>query len=422
MAYNERIKDFNKIRDYMREFYVNGFKSRDEYTQKSSRSYDDMRRRIDSWLGDYMRFNQDSDGKHAFLSIDSRKVKHNPLYKAWKTKSFTDGDITLHFILFDIFSEADSELTLGDIIDSIEGYLTDFDNAKNFDESTIRKKLKEYVELGIVEMRKEGRTSYYSKCPDYEPLDSDFLDFYSEVAPCGVIGSFLLDKDLTSSDHFSFKHHYITSTMDSDIRCDIFMAMQDKRSIEIETINRSKPTAYKSVVVPLYVFVSVQNGRQHLMAYVPAIKKFRSYRIDNILSVKASEVCQDFNKLRIKFDEMRPNIWGVSLQGDSKEELEHVEFTIRYDEGEYFIPQRLEREKRYGTVEHLEKGISKFSADVFDSRELFPWIRTFISRIVSISFSNKMLEEKFMADISKMYEMYGLTDVSDDATNNGGAQ
>lgn len=35
MAYSELIS----IRDYMREFYVFGFKSRDEYTGRSARSY-----------------------------------------------------------------------------------------------------------------------------------------------------------------------------------------------------------------------------------------------------------------------------------------------------------------------------------------------------------------------------------------------
>ena len=104
MAYSELIKNFNKIRDYMRDFYVYGFKSRDDYTKKSARSYDDEKRRIESWLGDYMKFHQTADGKNVFLSIDSRVTRHNPLYKAWKTKSFTDGDITLHFIVTCRFS------------------------------------------------------------------------------------------------------------------------------------------------------------------------------------------------------------------------------------------------------------------------------------------------------------------------------
>ena len=55
-SYSELIKNFEKIRSFMREFYVYGFKSRDEYNKKSARSYDDERRRIESWLGDHMSF------------------------------------------------------------------------------------------------------------------------------------------------------------------------------------------------------------------------------------------------------------------------------------------------------------------------------------------------------------------------------
>ena len=52
-GYSELIKSFERIRAYMREFYVYGFKSRDEYEKKSARSYDDERRRIESWLGEH---------------------------------------------------------------------------------------------------------------------------------------------------------------------------------------------------------------------------------------------------------------------------------------------------------------------------------------------------------------------------------
>ena len=105
MAYSELVKSFERIRNYMREFYVYGFKSRDEYGMKSTRSYDNERRRIESWLGDYMSFRQESSGKNVFLSLDSRRVQRNPLYKAFKAKSFTDKDITLHFYILDILAD-----------------------------------------------------------------------------------------------------------------------------------------------------------------------------------------------------------------------------------------------------------------------------------------------------------------------------
>lgn len=126
MAYTELVKNFNRIRDYMREFYVYGFKSRDEFTRKSSRSYDDELRRLESWLGDYMQFRHTPEGKQIFLSVDSHTSSHNPLYKAWKTKSFTDGDITLHFILLDVLSMSERAMSIKEITEKVDEYLSVF--------------------------------------------------------------------------------------------------------------------------------------------------------------------------------------------------------------------------------------------------------------------------------------------------------
>lgn len=52
--YQEPVKNFNKIREYIREFYINGFKSRQDYTIKSARSYDNEKRRIESYMNDYI--------------------------------------------------------------------------------------------------------------------------------------------------------------------------------------------------------------------------------------------------------------------------------------------------------------------------------------------------------------------------------
>lgn len=102
MAFNELIKNFDNIRQMMRDFYVFGFKSRADFADKSARSYDNERRRIESWLGEYMYFRQKAGGKNCFISVDSRKIRHNPFYKALKAKSFTANDIMLHFFLLDI--------------------------------------------------------------------------------------------------------------------------------------------------------------------------------------------------------------------------------------------------------------------------------------------------------------------------------
>ncbi len=408
MAYSERIKNFSKIRDYMREFYLYGFKSRGEYTQKSARSYDDERRRMESILDGYMHFRQTPEGRNVFLSIDSRAVPHNPLFQAWKAKSFTDGDITLHFLIFDILYKPDVRRTLSEITEEVDRKLETFAEPRVFDESTVRKKLKEYVSEGILVTEKRGKTLLYRRSDDTWVPGEDALDFFSEAAPCGVIGSFLLDKEEAHEDVFAFKHHYITSALDSEILCTLFLAIREKQEVTMETVQRGKGNVHELCVVPLQIMISVQSGRQYLMAGDKRVHRIRSFRMDNILSAVPGGVCPDYDVWRTEFENMRQHIWGVSTHSFSGERMEHVDFTVQFAADEEHILKRLEREKRCGRVERLDRHTARFSADVYDASEMIPWIRTFLCRITEIHISSPELQAHFLEDMREMYAMYGV--------------
>lgn len=410
-SYSELIKNFEKIRSYMREFYVYGFKSREEYDKKSLRSYDDERRRMESWLGDHMSFVRTPEGKNVFISVDSRISRHNPFYKAFRAKSFTDGDITLHFILFDILYSPESELALPDILAQIDEYLADFENPMVFDESTVRKKLKEYIEQGVITARKVGRKMLYRRAYDTELPDiTDMLSFYSEVAPLGVIGSFLLDKEDNKRDNFSFKHHYITSAIDSDVTAMLFTAMRRKCVITVSNLSRYADEPRKNRIIPLRIFISVQNGRQHLLAYQPDFNVIKAFRIDYLSDVKLCEPTPRFDELRAELDKIQPKMWGVTANKKlhGKEHIEHIDFTVKVRNNEEHIVRRLEREKRAGSIEKIDSSTYRFTADVYDTSEMIPWIRTFICRITELHFSNRTIEKQFKRDIKEMYRMYGI--------------
>lgn len=415
-SYSELIKNFEKIRNYMREFYVYGFKSREEYNKKSARSYDDERRRMGSWLGDHMCFVRTPEGKNVFISIDSRVSTHNPFYKALKAKSFTDGDITLHFILFDILHSPDVVLSLPEILKQIDAYLDGFDSPMVFDESTVRKKLKEYISQGVITGKKDGRKMLYRRADDVDLPDiTDALNFYSEVAPCGVVGSFLLDKQEKTTDNFAFKHHYITSAMDSDVVATLFKAMREKRVITVDNLSRRAEEPRKNRIIPLRILISVQNGRQHLLAYQPDFNIIKSFRVDYLSNIKSEEPSTRFDELRAELDNMKTKMWGVSTRRKryGQEYLEHVEFMVKVADNEEYIVRRLEREKRIGHVEKLDEHTYRFAVDVYDTSEMVPWIRTFICRITEIHLSNKALEEQFRSDMEEMYRMYGIKEVAE---------
>lgn len=406
MAYNVLVKKFEQTREYMRNFYVYGFKSRSEYDEKSARSYDNERRRVGSWLGNNMRFHSPSEGNERsyFITVDTRVRQYNPLYKAWKVKSFTKWDMMLHFALFDILGVAGEPRPRTEIIKEIEKRFELFDVNLCVPE-TVWNKLEEYEKKGLICSEMRGNECYHWRAPMSPVFSTNVLDYFSEVMPCGVIGSCLLDSELDHAKRFGFKHHYITGTLDSEVMYLLFEAMHHEREVVLKYMHEGIPEEKK--VVPLRILISVQNGKQYLMAYVPKEKRISSFRLDDIVTVVAKKTYKGFVELRKRLAEMLPHMWEVNTSCLlDAEKLEHVDFLVKTDKE--YIHSRLRREKRCGKVEKIDSHTSKFSADVYDSGELIPWMRTFVGSIAEINFSNEALRQEFMADVNEMYRLYGL--------------
>lgn len=408
MAYSELIKNFDRIRDYMRQFYVYGFKSRNEYDKKSARSYDNERRRIESWLGDFMSFRQTADGKNVFLSVDSRSIPRNPLYNAFKAKSFTTGDVTFHFYVLDLLQDGNA-YNAQEIVDQFsEKYLCHFDTDWEPDISTIRKKLKEYVSLGLLKSEKRGRELVFSRNDSSIELSawSDTLSFFAEANPLGVVGSSLLDKLETIPDYFQFKHHYILHTLDSQLLLQLLTAIGEHRRIKLTNASiRSAASKVVHTVYPLKIFVSTQGGRQYLLCYHFRFRKLMFFRMDYIHAVELQDLEPDHERYASYFEKFQSHLWGTS--GGTGFNVDHLEMTVYHGPNEDFIPKRLEREKRNGTVEILDDHTCRYTTDVYDASELIPWLRTFIGRIVKLECSDNTVVERFWSDLEKMSALYG---------------
>ena len=400
MAYSELIKDFNRIRDYLRSFYVYGFRHRDDYTQKSARSYDNERRRIESWLGDYMSFGQDKDGKRVFLSVDSRAIPENPLYRAFRAKSVTDTDIMLHFHIQDILKDADG-LSVTGVMDALSERLSEFDDDEMPDESTVRNKLREYAAMGLIGREKRGRETRYVFNRDQTDLSTwdAAAAFFSEALPLGVIGSFVQDRIPERFRRFRFKHHYILNALDSEILCSIFLAIRDRRQITFTARGQAVSA------VPLKVFVGTQTGRQYLLSWSREKERFSFHRVDLMDRVKTEDPVALPEELKTREAEFRAHTWGVA--GKDSIRPEHIDFTVFAGPEEGFIIRRLEREKRCGTVTRLDETHWRFSADVYDPLEMMPWLRTFTGRVTDLRCTDERIVARFREDLDEIARMYG---------------
>lgn len=414
MAYSELIKNFDNIRGYMRDFFLYGFKTREEYDRKSARSYDNERRRIQSYLGSLISFRQTPSGKNAFISLEGRSVTHNPLYQAFKAKSFTNKDITLHFLLLDILSG--NSYSLKDILRIMDTeYLTAFQNPISFDESTLRKKLKEYEELGIVVSEKSGRTVTYRLSEDEICLAEykEAIRFFTEESPLGVIGSYLEDrmqpaclshKNDCAGEYLTFKNHYIMNAYDAEITELILQGIHEKRLLEITSFSRGDAGVKQQTVIPYKLYVSTQGGRNYLFCMDADNLRPYSLRVDYIQKGKVGEVCADYDRLLTVCERAGEHMWGVSCAKYRR--YEHIEMDILVGTDEAFIVRRLEREKRCGTISKVDEETYRFSADVLDAYEMMPWIRTFFGRIKAIRCDNEDVKNQLKIDMVKMLKQY----------------
>lgn len=406
MAFSELIKNFDNIRSYMRDFYIYGFKTRDEYDKKSARSYDNERRRIQSYLGDLVSFRQTASGKNMFISLDGRSATHNPLYAAFKAKSFTNKDITLHFIIMDILADGDP-YTLKELLEIIDTeYLSEFDDPMSFDESTLRKKLKEYEELGIVCTEKKGKTVAYNIVKDDVELEGyrDVIRFFTEESPLGVVGSYLEDKIGPAEEYFCFKNHYIMNAYDSEIIESVLQAINEKRAVEITNFSRRNKQEKYWHVIPIKLYMSSQGGRNYLMCYSVKNHQPLSFRIDYIEHVELEDIVEDYDSYLEQFEEVAKHMWGVICKEERN--YEHIEMDVFVGPNENFIVRRLEREHRCGQITRIDEETYRFSADVYDAYELVPWIRTYFGRIKSIRCDNERVVNQLKYDVVAVAKQY----------------
>ena len=410
-GFSELIKNFDKTREYVRDFFIYGCKVRRDFDKKSVRTYDDEKRRVESWMQDYMRYDDSVKGRHVSISVDSGHISENPLYNAYYSKSFTDNDIKLHFLLIDILQDGKSR-TLRELTDTLNS-----EYEQLFDDQTVRNKLKEYTDEGLVIAEKQGKTMYYSLtalCADnliknYKGLD-DALKFFSEAPDLGVIGNSIMKAVGIKNDLFHIKHNYMIHSLEDILVPDILAAIDDKCSITVKKFSWKKDDEFsEEEIIPMQILVSVQTGRRYIAAYVLRRRRFVTFRLDRIKQIKRESVCPDYDRLRERYDVNIQRCFGVSF-GDRHETgaVNAIKITFTVDERkESFIIDRLEREKRCAVLKKIGDGLYTITADVFDPNELMHWAKTFIGRIVSIEGGTEKIRLRFYNDIRRMYRMYG---------------
>ncbi|NDO50777.1 WYL domain-containing protein [Lachnospiraceae bacterium MD335] len=405
--FKELIKSFSKSREYVRDFFVYGFKTRDEFGGWSGRTYDNERRRLESWLWGYVRQDYTANGKNIYLSIDSNLLDTNPLYRVWKAKSFTDNDIMLHFYILDYLQKY-AEQTADAITD---GILAEYDVM--FEPQTVRRKCNQYARDGMLSKEKYGKEVLYRLNPPFRktlsahPGLANALAFYQLFSPLGIVGNTIMDNASLKNNTFRVKHSFFVHTLEDEILLDLLRAMHEEKSVLLNVKSTKSDVFQKTEGVPLKIFISTRTGRRFLCLYLPNAKRFTSVRLDAVKQVEIKELYPDYQTVKEHLEKNKASAWGVSFQNSNRRHLEHVKLTLHINEHfEAYMINRLEREGKGGIVRRIAPDTYCYETDVFDANEMLPWIRSFLGRIIAIETEFPKLNQLFQRDFAAMYRMY----------------
>ena len=416
------ISEVNMLRDFVREIYLESFQSSDGHISihsESGRSEGEAKSRLHAFFEE--NFITKNKKKEDVLKFDSRTVNQNPLFAIWKMCHFKPEYITRDFALFDLLSTREYEEGLSDYD------LKSDDSGKNKLEfytgkPISHKQLGPYIEQlrtnGILKpVSKDGKlkkkpykladTKKIQNLIKNNPKIVTAIQFASEIFPCGVIGSYIIDSiDADTPDSvFNFKHHFIYNTLDSEVMYTIFSAINEKRFVKIK---RKENTIR---VTPIQIRYTARDGRAYL-AY--KTDHFDIENFEKIVSAKKGDKCTSFSTRIKEFDSIKEHLWGKSSKMG---ELDPIKFTVQYDATEFYILKRLQREDftRHIDVKANEnKAIFSFAP--FDSKELIPWIRSYFGRITHFHFKNEEFQQQLTDEIKKLYAIYNNLPYSQNET------
>ena len=412
---NLLIRDYENIRPVLRDIYIFGCFSRDDFIRKgmSGRKYDNEQRRISSYLPDkFVRKRRVDKKVILYCSYDMGESARNYLAETYRNKSFTALDIMSFFFIQQLLNETE-EMTAVELLDKLPA----LNHSVIFTKDNLRVKLDELVESRYITSRKDGRNVYYGLASDIwsdftnEELEDIciFLEFLKNVSPLEMPYYFLEQKlhlylecergiHIRPKSTFAFKHSHLFNCLDNDILLGILKGCEKKTRMQI------KLTTQKStIILPIYIIHDSTYGRQYLYCYDYLFEKQRLIRIDKVESVEMIEQTEPEDSLLCD-DCFLEECWCTS---GVDENLKEVVIAFFFDEErEDYILRRIQREGHSGTIEKINDGVYEYRIKLRDPNEMIPWIRSFGERAKVLLSEECNLDEIIAEDWKKAVEKY----------------
>lgn len=383
--YNNFIRDYQTIRDVLKELFIYGCYKDSKIIEKlniSSRKLEKEFQRLHFYTGETER--NERNVKHSKIygfNYDCYK-NNNYLYDTYRLKTIEMNYFNRYILILQILNKYHM-VEIKNLNQLSDGRL-------ECDSSAINKMINEMVDLGVIEREnkqviKEAQNIFHHLSEEELVVLRTVIELYEKTMPCSVLGYFCrcsieqymkqkYKKEIELENTCIFGYDFLYRTLNDEIIYEIMEAIEEKIMIEVEENNKSKLTT----IFPLKIIEEYMYGRQYLYGMDMESKEEKCWRIEKIKNIKKVTG----NNNAISTEEISEKLkkidkgWCVGIS-NKKEETEEVVIEFECEEGEEYILNRVELEKQWGGLEfiHPRKAILRIAVN--QSREMIPWIRSF---------------------------------------------
>lgn len=422
--YNNFIGDYETVRKILKDMYVFGCYRNTEYQKRlgiSISAYEKELKRIQFYIQPENRVKiQDSYNKIYGFSYDRYRNNMNYFVNSYKLKSYTQKYMQIYIGILQILSNQPDRLF------SIQELLETMDNKVNADEKELLRKITDLVEQGIVRKVTKGKRNRYQI--ETNPLDKlekeelmelyYALEFFSVKFPFHTPVIFLMEtveRYMKKKYHivierkslFIYEYNFLHTIFNDIIIHDLVEAMEESKAVIIEEYKSSltaKEKKEKTIIYPYLILSEYWYGRQYILGVQEESKKAVAIRIDRIKKIRISN--KKFQKEEYQQEvEKYQKSWCVAAPW-KKNQLIEIDFF--YNEEESYIRKMVEEDKKWGSIEEIEKGHFIYRIYVNDPREMKPWIRKFGNHAKVREESQPEIAKELEKERQELLKNYGI--------------
>lgn len=393
----------------------------------------------------YLKASEGASKSH-FLDSDIYTNKADLLHKTYKMHNFTQGQLMQFFIILQAAQSYMKEMgttyfslnglatfildkyedNLDCVSEPFKQLISDIQKSDEFNQSKpFRNVFDGMITAGYIQHVQSSKAkedlyddeidrSYYYTIPENK-LDSlsdnqldclyRLLNHLAKTAPIKIPYYLARERLLTYScvsgreinsgaENILFRHNFSYPVLDDIITIDLLRALKKNRSIKIiykyTSQNYSDDDTYvekEMIVQPIRIVQNNEDGRQFLFCYTQE-QRYESIRLDYILKVqiikKKVQLLSDV-QFSTALKELTDHVWCASpyrFMADLKE----LKIEFKFDEKDAFYRNRMFTALSRFEIEETEKNVAyTATVQVYDTKELTPWIASFGSKVSILS-------------------------------------